>query len=176
MSFQKYGYLHVEKIIDTKKLFNITVKHSNNHPGVFDEQSPNSQAYYGEPVELKKLHVQLLPKLETLTGLKLFKTYFYWRMYYDGAILEPHTDRPACEISGTLFLGGDDWDIFIEDKNGNPIRVKQEAGDILLYKGCERKHWREPFKGKQHAQIFLHYVDQKGLNNWCKDDILKAKP
>ena len=28
---------------------------------------------------------------------------------------------------------------------------------MLIYKGCDLEHWREPFKGKDCAQVFLHY-------------------
>lgn len=174
MTFKEDGYFVCKDFIDTKKLYKVVVKYSDENPGIFDIQSPNSPAYYGKPSELMKLHFGLLPKLEQLTGYKLFKTYFYWRMYYNGAILKQHTDRPACEISGTLFLGGDPWDLLLIDKHGKEIRIKQKPGDILLYKGCELVHYREQFIiGDNHAQIFLHYVDQNGPNAWCKDDVIK---
>ena len=30
---------------------------------------------------------------------------------------------------------------------------------MLVYKGNELEHWREPFEGKQCGQVFLHYTD-----------------
>ena len=33
-------------------------------------------------------------------------------------------------------------------------------GDMVVYKGAELKHWREPFKGNNHAQVFLHYTKE----------------
>ena len=44
------------------------------------------------------------------------------------------------------------WPIFV---NGKKIILKQ--GDILIYKGCEIEHWREPFLGEVCIQVFLHY-------------------
>ena len=32
---------------------------------------------------------------------------------------------------------------------------------MLIYKGSEREHWRDKFKGVQCAQVFLHYTDVK---------------
>ena len=28
---------------------------------------------------------------------------------------------------------------------------------MLLYSGCDLEHWREPFEGRDCAQVFLHY-------------------
>ena len=35
---------------------------------------------------------------------------------------------------------------------------------MLVYKGMILEHWREPFIGKDCAQVFLHYNDQKSKN------------
>lgn len=175
MNFKKQGYLIVPEFLYTKKLYDDAIKHADSVPGKFGEQTPNSPSYYGEPDSFAIMHDSILGKLEQLTEFELFKTYFYWRMYYNGAILAPHTDRPACEISGTLFLGGDPWNVFLEDYQGKVIEIEQKPGDILLYKGCDLKHWREPFRGEQHAQIFLHYVDKNGPNAWAKDDLIKEE-
>jgi len=61
-----------------------------------------------------------------------------------------------------MNLGGDDWPIFLEpsgEEGKDGIEVKLEAGDMLMYRGCELEHWREPFKGKDCGQVFLHYND-----------------
>ena len=42
------------------------------------------------------------------TGLDLCPTYSYARLYKkDGDELKRHKDRPSCEISTTINLGGD---------------------------------------------------------------------
>ena len=84
---------------------------------------------------------------------------------YQGDELKRHKDRYSCEISTTLNLGGDDWPIFLEPsgKEGEDgIEVRLEAGDMLMYRGCELEHWREPFTGKDCGQVFLHYNDKNG--------------
>ncbi|MGH8427558.1 MAG: hypothetical protein ACRES7_06190 [Gammaproteobacteria bacterium] len=50
---------------------------------------------------------QSRPAIEAATGLVLFPAYSYLRIYCEGAVLPKHTDRPSCEISVTLTLGGD---------------------------------------------------------------------
>ena len=36
---------------------------------------------------------------------------------------------------------------------------------MLVYRGCELEHWREPYWGKNHAQVFLHYNELQGDYN-----------
>jgi hypothetical protein len=40
--------------------------------------------------------------------------------------------------------------------------VTLAPGDALLYLGRELEHWRRPYTGRFHAQLFLHYVDAEG--------------
>ena len=39
----------------------------------------------------------------------------------NGDILKRHKDRPSCEISTTINLGGDPWPIFIDDTGSNNV-------------------------------------------------------
>jgi len=134
-----------------------------------DQQIPNTYSCYSDFV-METLLIKLLPILEKETQLKLVPTYSYTRFYKKGDELKRHTDRPSCEISVTLNLGGDNWDIFLEPsgkKNQKGIKVSLQAGDMLFYKGCELEHWREPFKGNDCCQVFLHY---NNLNGKFKDE------
>ena len=114
--------------------------------------------------------------MEKHTGLKLFKTYTYARIYKLGDILRTHRDREACEISITLNLGGDPWDLWLLDRDQNPIKINLNPGDALLYRGCELWHWRSKCPVKEHSQVFMHYVDQYGPCMWAKDDKLRENP
>jgi hypothetical protein len=104
--------------------------------------------------------------MEKVTKLKLVETYSYARIYKKGDVLERHKDRPSCEVSNTLNLGGDLWDIFLKSSN-KEHKIRLSPGDMLVYSGCELEHWREPFKGKDCAQVFLHYNNIKtmGIKN-----------
>ena len=101
---------------------------------------------------------------------KITPTYSYARVYEKGAILKRHKDRPSCEISTTLNLGGDPWPIYLEpsgEEGKKGIKVNLKPGDMLIYKGCDLEHWREQFKGKDCVQVFLHYnlSSKKGDKN-----------
>ena len=64
----------------------------------------------------------------------------------------------------------DSWPIWFEDSDGKKVSVELQPGDMVIYKGCELDHWREPFKGKNHAQVFLHYNDETGKDGQQKYD------
>ena len=118
------------------------------------------------------LLADVAPRVERATGISVWPTYSYFRVYRQGDVLSKHTDRPACEISLTLCLGfaGDaPWPIGIE----GPLGVASIAllpGDALLYRGIECPHWREPLGGAWAAQVFLHYVDRTGPHAGWKFD------
>jgi len=129
-----------------------------------DEQCPVSEAIHGHPA-FDSLLEQLLPNFEEASGKKLIPTYSYARLYKPGEELKIHVDRPACEISATLTLSfeGEQWPIYMGEKDGvNAAEVLMEAGDAVLYRGMEKYHWRNEFKGVWQAQVFLHYVDANG--------------
>ena len=61
-----------------------------------------------------------------------------------------------------MHLGGDAWSIFLEpsgEEGKDGVEVKLETGDMLLYRGCDLEHWREPFQKETCVQVFLHYND-----------------
>ena len=128
-----------------------------------NEQIPNTYSQYSN-IAMETLMLKCQPKMEEVTGLKLYPAYTYARIYKKGDILKRHKDRFSCEISTTMNLGGDDWPIYLEpsgevDKKGIKIDLKQ--GDMLVYSGCELEHWRNKFKGKECVQVFLHYNNRK---------------
>lgn len=99
-------------------------------------------------------------------GRKLLPTYTYCRIYTEGNELLPHRDRPSCEWSMTINLAqSDPWPIYMDGKE-----IVQQVGDGALYQGCEVYHWRKPFKGREHIQVFLHYVDADGPHRDHVDD------
>jgi hypothetical protein len=122
-----------------------------------DDQAPNAFSIYGSIVTDMFL-LKLKPVVEQHTGLQLAPNYSYLRIYINGNDLKKHKDRPECEISTTLHLGGDtEWPIFL----GNE-KVDLNKGDMLIYRGCDFIHWREPYKGITYCQTFLHYSDING--------------
>ena len=129
-----------------------------------DPQVDKSYTAYGLPVS-EALMEQLLPFMEEKTGHRLFPTYSYGRVYLNGARLDRHVDRPACEISLSLMIaetGGQPWPLYCESLSGETVAVDLAPGDLMIYKGLEVPHWREPFAGESQLQVFLHYVRQDG--------------
>jgi len=126
-----------------------------------DTQIPETYSHYGDIV-MDTLLEKVKPVMEQESDLKLNETYSYARIYKKDDELKRHKDRYSCEISSTLHLGGDEWSIFLEpsgEEGKNGIEVKLKPGDMLIYRGCDLEHWREPFQGKDCGQVFLHYND-----------------
>ena len=124
-----------------------------------DKQIPNTYSHYADIV-METLLEKIKPVMEENTGLKVLPTYTYARIYKKGDILKRHKDRPSCEISTTINLGGDSWPIYLEpsgEKGKEGIKVNLNPGDMLIYRGCELEHWREAFEGDNCGQVFLHY-------------------
>ena len=144
-----------------------------------DNQVPNTYSHYAD-VAMETLLLRLNPLMEKATGLKLYPNYSFCRIYKKGDILKRHKDRFSCEISTTMNLGGNKWAIYLSpyenvgfaeewggkkgitaSSNAKGIKVDLEPGDMLIYRGEELEHWREPFKGKECAQVFFHYNNKK---------------
>ena len=161
-----------------KFLYQNNITYDNSLLGTWtDQQVPNTYSCYADPV-METLMMKVLPKMQQETGLQLIPTYSYARLYKKGDILKRHKDRPSCEISTTLNLGGDPWSIFIDGTGADTVineyknihkpnapkgtKVLLEVGDMLVYSGCELEHWREPFEGNTCGQVFLHYNHVNG--------------
>ena len=138
-----------------------------------DQQVPGTYSCYADPV-METLLLQGLQGMREITGLNLAPTYSYWRLYKQGDVLKRHKDRPSCEISTTLCLGYDtsnmndseyDWPMWVKNDEGVEYKIHLTPGDMIIYRGCEIEHWREPYAGINHAQVFMHYNDANGPYN-----------
>jgi len=163
-----------------------------------DKQVPGAYSKYSDWV-METLLQYMRPIMKEKTGMDLVPTYSYTRLYEKGNILHRHKDRPSCEISTTLHLGGDEWPIFLDPsgadfviggrnevdgaykenisiKPGAPkgIPIDLKVGDMLIYSGCELEHWREPFQGNVCSQVFLHYNHANGP--FAKTNLYDKRP
>ena len=195
--FEKNGYLVLKNFVD-KNLCNFLYEYiklsairlnfldenigyknyDESHYGTFrDQQAYGDYSKYGDPV-FDTLLKSLTNKLSYVSNMSLIPTYSYHRLYTTETELKKHKDRPSCEISTTLCLGYDvsnlgynyNWPIFVKNKDNIEIPILLEPGDMVLYKGCILEHWREPFLGNNHAQVFLHYNDKNGKFNNLYDN------
>ena len=141
-----------------------------------DKQIPNTYSCYADTA-METLMLKCQPLMEKTTELKLTPAYTYARIYKKGDKLKRHKDRFSCEVSTTMNLGGDKWDIYLElsGKEGmKGIKVNLKPGDMLVYSGCELEHWRNKFKGKECIQAFLHYNNCKTPG--AKDNMFDTRP
>ena len=154
-----------------------------------DQQVPGCYTKYADWV-METLLMYMIPIMKAKTGLELIPTYTYTRLYEKGNALHRHKDRPSCEVSTTLHLGGDEWPIFLDPsgqdfviderkniiKPGAPqgVQVDLKVGDMLIYSGCELEHWREPFEGNICSQVFLHYNHANGP--FAKTNMFDKRP
>ena len=159
-----------------------------------EKQVEGSLARYSHP-QYDLIHTGIRMKLEKILDRKLYNTYYYDRFYFPGQELTIHVDRPACEISVTVHASTnleENWPIWIKTPDvftdsskmelvskGENRFVDLEPGDGMIYKGCERPHWRDPMPGLLESslerakgnldpslyyhQIFFHYVLQDGI-------------
>jgi len=186
--FKENGYVVCKNIIDNKQLLDFLGVYAYNLARIKgcesnDKDVPNTPSFYGD-FAMENLSFFLKPKLEQITGLSLFQTYTFLRVYKGGDSMFKHVDRPACEISVSMTLRKNKdeqiWPIYInnkdyKDKNGDNSGKESPAlldtGDALVYRGCECEHWRNEYtEGTKLAQLFMHYVDADGDKTHLKND------
>jgi hypothetical protein len=208
--FDKDGYLVVKDLWDSEELYHPLpevrgqLNYWDKNPENFthnevENQVEGSLARYWHP-QYRTIHTGIRLKLEEIIGRKLYNTYYYDRYYFPGQELTKHADRDACEISVSVHIStnleGQDakWpfkiktpDTYTDKKKtavlvpGEERSLSLEPGDGLLYKGCERPHWRDPMPGKTkkvfgkkmehyYHQIFFHYVLADGQRAHCAWD------
>lgn len=176
--FEKNRYVYLSNVLDEQTCKNLTDRMFGLHRlGELekDPQCPLSDSIYGDPV-FDKLLEELTEPLSEQLGISLNPAYTYARIYRPGEVLERHSDRPSCEISGTMTLGFEPntsiWPIYFaqneEDLVGSPLVIN--TGDLVMYRGNELPHWRPSFKGIWQVQIFFHYVDKNGPHRDHKFD------
>lgn len=203
--FEKNGYLYVPGlVVDPENLYVPRPKESGqytyykNRMDKYDYspdemQVPGSLARYNIPI-YRELHFLVKNEIEKKLEMDLHPTYFYDRFYSPGQVLKRHSDRHACEISVTLQISTtlkNPWPIWFERPDSSESCVLMNNGDGVIYKGCEREHWRDAMpdevpwwknkiaklRGKEieqtHHQLFLHYVDSNGPYVHCAFDAVR---
>ena len=169
-AFEERGY----KLIDLNlgyedlivKTFKECVRAHGIQPISIDNVSPNPVDIYMELLTAIIHREYLTPIIEKETDLKLIPTYCYVRKYFQGSILNSHTDRDACEISLSYCISGPEWEMNMGD---NTIITK--IGNAVIYKGCEIPHSRSKPSSGEVIQVFNHWVISKGVrSNSAYDD------
>lgn len=169
-NFDLNNYVVIDNFITKEKaehLYKLFTEDIQNNLEQFqqDDQCPSSPAIYNY-LPFVELLCEKTIDVKNLIGEPVLPTYCYARLYKHGEVLHPHTDRPSCETSLTLHLGGDkDWEFWITRPDKTDVSIILNPGQAVLYKGMIARHWREEFKGTSYAQIFLHYVKSRKENS-----------
>ena len=152
-------------MLDDKDFYDPNEKMNPTLYGTFDDpQAIGDLSRYGDLI-FDTLLLGKTEQLEEITETGLIPQYSYYRLYTKDAELKKHKDRESCEVSLTMCLGYDaetSWPIWFKDKDGKEISISLEKGDMVIYRGCDLEHWREPFEGNNIAQVFLHYTKKGG--------------
>lgn len=168
--FNKNKYCLVNNALDKNicsiaTLYSLIKEKTSFDPEKDNKQSPGMHGKYADSL-MESILYHLSDVVSKNIGLDVAPSYSYYRIYRNGSELKKHTDRKSCEISATLCLGynyndeNGSWPIFIDDN-----AYSMEPGDMIIYRGSELIHWRNPFYADEdafHAQLFLHYVDKNG--------------
>lgn len=170
--FHKFGYCKARAPKPVREMLPIITQYAKfqAQKDMFTEdqaQVVGCKVLYSDSL-MESLLLHLTPYMQDITGVQyLFPTYTYTRLYTNGQELLNHTDRPACEISATLFIACSyqdfKWPIFMDN-----TAIYMEPGDIVAYRGNEIPHYRPPllsFTGEEdiwHLQTFFHYVRADG--------------
>ena len=191
--FDRHGYLIIKNLYDPKELYHPVPQERgqidywgkesdqfNHYPKEY--QVNGSLSRYNYP-QYREIESKIRMILEDILGEKLYTTYYYDRYYFVGQRLNRHSDRDICKISVSIQISTNafiPWPLCIEDSYGEECSINLKDGWGLLYKGCEREHWRDPLQSRYnkfgrlinrifrkdddtyHHQIFFHYVNVKG--------------
>lgn len=129
-----------------------------------DHQSSRRYVAHNDPVA-RFFHRQITATLSEIAGEPLKPSYVYMASYLSGAELKKHTDREQCEFSITMCLDfspepemASPWPIQLDTATGQ-VKVYQQIGDGLAYRGTKLPHYREKLpEGQSSTSIFFHYV------------------
>jgi hypothetical protein len=168
--FDKFGAIYIKDVLSKELTHFLThvlqrQYHEMEIQGIShdDDQVKNALAVMSHDIIFETIGERIWPFLENILEEELIPTYSYARLYTNGNVLEPHTDRPACEISMSIQLGRSHhyaWPLYV-----NKMRFDLAEGDAVLYKGCEAPHWRERCDGPEgyySGQVFCHFVRANG--------------
>jgi hypothetical protein len=145
-----------------------------------DHVVSKSYSVYGSLFSDPLLEI-IKPKIEAIVGKRLYSSSSYARVYYNGAEMKSHIDRPSCEYALTVTISLDDspWDIYLKGLNGKDVCASLDVGCGVLYQGCKIPHWREIYTGNEQVQFMFFWVDADGIYQHMKYDrrpILGSKP
>lgn len=176
----KKNYSVVKKVLSTEELSLITdyalLKAKVQYHSRKGDLLAHVHREYADPL-MEILLERLRPIVEKTLGLELWPTLSFYYTYTTGNQLPKHKDRASCEWVAGLCLGADpdfiashgSWPLIIEHQ-GVDEKVALDAGDLVLFRGHETTHSREPFQGQWFVSAIFAYVEKQGPYAFLKYD------
>jgi hypothetical protein len=169
LSLEQNNYLYVPNFLTTQEADELAQwMFEQERLGVLQEDPRSNFNLFGLAIRnglpFVKFLVKKIPEVSRLCGEEVLPTYVYSIIYKNKAELMRHVDKDACDISLTINLQKDtNWPICIKKPNGEEVCLELNAGDAMMYLGCDAEHWRHnKFTGQNFIQTFMHYVRADG--------------
>ena len=163
--FEERGYRLIDLNLGYEdlivKTFEERIRATKLLPMTIDVVSPPPIGIYMEYLAAIIQREYLTSIIEKETDLKLIPTYCYVRKYFQGSILDSHTDfRDACEIGLTYCISGPEWEINMGD-----VTLITKIGNCVIYKAHEISHGRSKPSSGEVIQVFAHWVISDGAKS-----------
>jgi len=138
--------------------------------GIF-RQEPNVSLYgmnaFSAPFLPNKdeLFEKFTPIVENLIGKKVNPNTIYTRIYQNGSVLNPHTDRARLDWTISICIFSDvgfDWTLDVETYNDDIVNLPTIDGYASLINGRKLNHWREQLYCNEFSRViqtFLHFTE-----------------
>ena len=128
------------------------------NPYPFSQDTPNCfSEYCFNPLEV--LMHQITPVVEETFNKRLYPSFSFGRIHFNGSILPRHFDRVGCEYAATMTLAtdGTPWALMLDEEEHH-----MDVGDLFAFIGTKVNHGRDPYQGREHIQAAFFWVDADG--------------
>ena len=131
-----------------------------------DDQTPGRYVAYDEPTT-RYVHQQLTRTVSDLARRVVVPSYSYLALYQGGAVLDPHTDREACEYTISLCIDATPdpqthgaWPLHLMTEDGPGLASPRASATRCSSAAatCRTGGTRFP-TGYTSSSILFHFVD-----------------
>ena len=127
---------------------------------VFDNQVVGRRSMHNASL-FKAVHAQIAALVQSVADEAIKPSYCYLSVYPQGSELVKHTDRSQCKWNASITFArtADLWPIYVEVPSGVK-EIRAELGEVVVYRGTDIPHWREPLPAGTATVCFFHFVNQ----------------
>jgi len=174
--FKKYTNVFNQTYIDKVKSTIYTLYNNGKLPYEHSSAIKNCFGIDNIPETLEFNNIKILNNIISRDfGSNYQFTHTFSRIYYNGAILKPHTDRNGLDLTGSLTITHNlnkPWYIHLANKKlekedtddisflNSYSSVDIKPNEMIIFKAREHIHWREQLEctPEQHSMhIFYHW-------------------